>query len=62
MSVYNLGVKGSQITGGYLYDWVGFTTLVWISTVATALTWLLVPLIRIDRIEARARAESRVAV
>jgi MFS family permease len=62
MSVYNLGVKGSQITGGYLYDWVGFTTLVWISTVVTALTWLLVPLIRIDRIEARARAESGVAV
>jgi predicted MFS family arabinose efflux permease len=58
MSVYNLGVKGSQITGGYLYDWVGFTTLVWISTVATALTWLLVPLIKIDRIEAKARAEA----
>jgi predicted MFS family arabinose efflux permease len=58
MSVYNLGVRGSHITGGYLYDWAGFTTLVWISAAMTALTWLLVPLIRIDRIEAKARAEA----
>jgi len=25
MSIYNLGAKGSQITGGYLYDGLGFT-------------------------------------
>jgi MFS family permease len=61
MSVYNLGVKGSQITGGYLYDWVGFTPLVLISAGVTALTWLLVPLIKIHRIEARARAAAAVA-
>lgn len=58
MSVYNLGVKGSQVTGGYLYDWLGFTPLVLISAACTALAWLVVPLVRIDRIEARARAEA----
>jgi predicted MFS family arabinose efflux permease len=61
MSVYNLGVRGSHITGGYLYDSVGFTTLVWISAAVTALTWLLVPLIRIDGIEAKARAEAALS-
>jgi predicted MFS family arabinose efflux permease len=61
MSVYNLGVKGSQITGGYLYDSIGFTPLVWISAAFTALTWLLVPLVKIDRIEAKARGEAAVA-
>jgi MFS family permease len=59
MSVYNLGVKGSQITGGYLYDALGFTTLVLISAAVTALGWLLVPLVHIDRIEAKARAEAQ---
>ncbi|MBI2215950.1 MAG: MFS transporter [Candidatus Rokubacteria bacterium] len=54
MSVFNLGVKGSQITGGYLYDWLGYTPLVLISAGFTALAWLLVPLVKIDRIEAQA--------
>ena len=58
MSIYNLGVKGSQITGGYLYDALGFTPLVLISAAFTALGWLLVPLIKIERIEAKARAET----
>jgi predicted MFS family arabinose efflux permease len=59
MSVYNIGVKGSQITGGYLYDALGFTPLVVISATVTALAWLLVPLVKIDRIEARARANAQ---
>jgi MFS family permease len=58
MSVSNLGTKGSQITGGYLYDWLGFTALVLISATCTALAWLLVPLVRIETIEAQARAET----
>jgi MFS family permease len=58
MSVYNLGVKGSQITGGYLYDWFGFTPLILVSAGFTALGWLLVPLIEIERIEAKARADA----
>lgn len=58
MSVFNLGMKGSQITGGYLYDWLGFTPLVLISAIFTALAWFLVPLVRIERIEAKARAET----
>jgi predicted MFS family arabinose efflux permease len=61
MSVYNLGVKGSQITGGYLYDALGFTPLVLISAAVTALAWLLVPLVKIDQIEAKARAEAQSA-
>jgi MFS family permease len=56
MSVYNGGTQLSQIVGGRLYDWVGFTNLVLISSAMTALAWLLVPLVRMDYIEARARA------
>ena len=56
MSVDNGGTKISQIAGGYLYDALGFAPLVMISAGMTALAWLLVPLVRIDEIEARARA------
>jgi MFS family permease len=55
MSVYNGGQQGSQVIGGYLYDGLGYTPLVLISTALTALAWFLVPLVKIDRIEARAR-------
>jgi predicted MFS family arabinose efflux permease len=61
MSVYNLGVRGSQITGGYLYDWLGFTPLIFVSAAFTALAWLLVPLVKVERIEARARADAEAA-
>jgi predicted MFS family arabinose efflux permease len=56
MSVFNAGTQGSQIVGGYLYDWVGLTPLIFISAATTALAWLLVPLVNIDAIEARAKA------
>lgn len=56
MSVYNGGVQGSQVVGGYLYDWLGYTTLIFISAGFTALVWFLVPLVKVDEIEARARA------
>ena len=55
MSVYNLGQQGSQWTGGHLYDLVGFRNLILIAAAMTALTWLLVPFVDIDRIEAEAR-------
>jgi MFS family permease len=55
MSVYNGGVQLAQWTGSHLYDAIGFEWLVVISTVTTLLTWLLVPLVRIDAVEARAR-------
>jgi MFS family permease len=55
MSVYNLGQQGSQWTGGHLYDRVGFQNLVLIAAAMTTLTWLLVPLVHIDRIEESAR-------
>src|SRR6267142_2057100 len=49
MSVYNFGVQGSQVAGGYLYDWIGYTPLIIISAAFTAAAWLLVPLVKIDR-------------
>ena len=51
------------MVGGYLYDWLGYTALVLISTAFTAAGWLLVPLVRIDRIEAKAQVavEARAA-
>jgi predicted MFS family arabinose efflux permease len=61
MSVYNLGIQFSQWSGGHLYDWVGFMPLVVISSVFTIVTLLLVPLVRLDAIEARARAEAAAA-
>jgi predicted MFS family arabinose efflux permease len=58
MSVYNFGQQGSQVVGGYLYDWLGFTPLVFISAGATALVLVMVPWLDIRAIEARARAEA----
>ncbi len=55
MSVFNAGAQLSQNVGGRLYDWYGYTPLVLISAGVTALAWALVPFVRIDRIEARAR-------
>jgi predicted MFS family arabinose efflux permease len=56
MAVFNAGNQGSQIVGGYLYDCLGYTALVLISAAFTVVGWFLVPLIEIDRIEAKARA------
>src|SRR5262249_43233277 len=57
MSVYNAGAQISQWAGGHLYDMVGFERLVGISTVTTALTLLLVPLVHIEAIEEQARSQ-----
>jgi len=59
MSVYNLGMRSGEWTGANLYDWLGYTPLVLISTVFTAAGWLLVPLVPIDAIQAAAQAPSR---
>jgi predicted MFS family arabinose efflux permease len=56
MSVFNGGTQSAQVVGGYLYDWLGYTPLVLLSAGFTALAWLLVPLVKIDRIESKARA------
>ena len=55
MSVYNVGTGLAQWTGGKLYDTLGWSALVWIGALMTAAVWLLVPLVRIDAIEAAAR-------
>jgi MFS family permease len=55
MSVYNGGAQISQNIGGRLYDSYGFTPLVLVSTAFTAAAWLLVPLVKVDRIEAKAK-------
>jgi predicted MFS family arabinose efflux permease len=56
MSVYNAGQQFSHWSGGHLYDRLGLQPLVLISAVLTVLTLALVPLVRIDALEARARA------
>lgn len=54
MSVYNGGAQLSENVGARLYDAIGFTPLILISASVTALAWLIVPLVKIDRIEAKA--------
>src|SRR6266702_6936507 len=62
MSIYNAGTQASQNVGGRLYDHFGYVPLVLISTAMTAAAWLLVPLVRIEQIEEKARrAEAPVA-
>jgi MFS family permease len=61
MSVYNGAVQLSQITGGWLYDQVGFTRLIFISAGFTALCWLLVPLLKLDELQSVRGKESLVS-
>jgi MFS family permease len=58
MSIYNGGSQLSQNVGGRLYDLVGFNTLILISAGCTALCWFLLPLVRVEEIEARAREQA----
>ena len=58
MSVYNGGTQGSQVLGGYLYDSIGYAPLIFVSAGVSALAWILVPLVRIEAIEARAKADA----
>jgi MFS family permease len=57
MSVYNGGVQLSQIVGGWLYDWIGFTPLIFIAAGFTALCWLIVPALRLEQFERAPVAE-----
>jgi MFS family permease len=64
MSIFNLGTQAGQTAGAHLYTVFGegpkaYTWLVIISTAATAMVWLLVPLVHIERIEASAREQAR---
>jgi predicted MFS family arabinose efflux permease len=52
MSISNGGTQLSQNVGGRLYDWIGYTPLILISATMTALAWVLVPPVNVDRIEA----------
>ncbi len=61
MSVYNGGVQLSQIAGGWLYDWIGFTNLILISAAFTAAAWLLLPFLKIEEIEGRAAEQALVS-
>ena len=55
MSVYNLGTQGSQATGGYLYDVIGYAPLVLVSAAMTGAAYFLLPLVNIPEIERRAK-------
>jgi MFS family permease len=61
MSIFNLGTKGSQIVGGWLYTTVGYQWLVVISAAFTAAAWLLVPLVKIDELEPRAEPKGAIS-
>jgi predicted MFS family arabinose efflux permease len=58
MSVLNAATKLSENVGARLYEAVGYESLVWIGAAMTALTWLLMPLVKFDQIDARARQEA----
>ncbi len=58
MSIYNGAMQLSQNVGGRLYDLVGFNTLILISAGFTALCWFLLPFVRVEEIEARAREQA----
>jgi MFS family permease len=62
MSVHNGGAQLSQNVGARLYDIFGYMPLVLISAALTAATWPLMPLVKIDRIEARARADAAAPI
>jgi predicted MFS family arabinose efflux permease len=61
MSVYNGAVQLSQITGGWLYDQLGFTQLIFISAAFTALCWLLVPLLKLEKLELGRKEEPPIS-
>ena len=58
MSVLNAATKLSENVGARLYEAVGYEWLVWIGAAMTALTWLLMPLVKFDQIDARAQQEA----
>jgi predicted MFS family arabinose efflux permease len=55
MSILNGAVKLSENVGARLYEAVGYEWLVYIAAAMTALTWVLMPLVKFDRLDARAR-------
>jgi Na+/melibiose symporter-like transporter len=55
MSILNGAVKLSENVGARLYEAVGYEWLVYIAAAMTALTWVLMPLVQFDRLDARAR-------
>lgn len=61
MSIFNVGMKGSAIVGGWLYATVGYNRLVLISAAFTAVAWLLLPLVKVDELEPRAEPEGAVS-
>ena len=59
-SIYNGAVQLSTNVGSRLYDTLGYTPLVLISAALTALVWVLVPFVEIERIEAAARRDAAI--
>ena len=48
MALANLGTAGGNFVGGWLYDAIGLTPLIFLSALATAACWAIIPLVRID--------------
>jgi len=47
MALANLGTAGGNVVGGWLYDAIGLTPLIFVSTLATAACWAIIPFVRI---------------
>jgi MFS family permease len=56
MSVYNIGMSGSEFVGSWLFEQIGYSWLIIVSAAFSALCWFLVPLVRVEEIEARSAA------
>ena len=48
MALANLGTAGGNVVGGWLYDAIGLTPLIFVSALATATCWVIIPLVRVD--------------
>jgi predicted MFS family arabinose efflux permease len=51
MSTLNLGASSGGIFGGWLYEFAGFSLLILVSALGTALCWFIIPFVREPRDE-----------
>ncbi|HZO38440.1 MAG TPA: MFS transporter [Methylomirabilota bacterium] len=60
MSILNAATKLSENVGARLYEVIGYERLVYIAAGMTALTWLLMPLVKFDQIEESAASSAGI--
>ena len=60
MSILNAATKLSENVGARLYEVIGYERLVYFAAGMTALTWLLMPLVKFDQIEESASSSAGI--